>query len=455
MGYSIKVLTNEEFDRLPYDGVGDSLGLADVPNGRVFVRNTHIPELNEYLLDHELDHLVEETPTDCDHTGNIRYKKFRQGAGNVGAIALPIIGAALGGPAGAAIGGAAGGALKGGIGGEEKSLGGAFKGGAIGGLSGFAGSKLTGNFGMPNGTIGNLPQTLGTGLKSGLGIGNIFKNAGSMLGFGGGASTAGNLMGGTGFGAAKAAGFSPSALFSAGNVPTAFGAGASAAGSSAAGGIGGFGGIGSKQMLGAGLLGLGLAKPLPKAPELPQSVNDLRSQVQAGGNPLAQKAQGALGGLLDQQFNPLSEPEIQAATRQLEIDQVKAEDQVRDLYRNLRPGTDPSTDSSFRRDLQEVQDQFARAKADTLASRTRDVKSQFDQQRMGQIQQAMGISDQQMNQLMQLAQLDVQQIAQQLQLDVAQAELFKNTFTNLGSSLIQPPGFLEQILGRMGTQNAA
>lgn len=453
MGYSIKVLTNDEFDRLPYDGVGDSLGLADVPNGRVFVRNTHIPELNSYLLDHELDHLVEETPTDCDHTGNIRYKKFRQGVGNVGAVALPIIGAALGGPAGAAIGGAAGGALKGGIGGEEKSLSGAFKGGAIGGLSGFAGSKLTGNFGMPNGTIGNLPQTLGTGLKSGLGIGNVFKNAGSFLGFGGGASTAGNLGAkGLGAGGLKVLGGDPTAN-AFGPILSKFGA-SPVAGSSAGGGLG-FGGIGSKQMLGAGLLGLGLAKPLPKAPELPQSVNDLRSQVQAGGNPLAQKAQGALGGLLDQQFNPLSEPEIQAATRQLEIDQVKAEDQVRDLYRNLRPGTDPSTDSSFRRDLQEVQDQFARAKSDVLATRTRDLKSQFDSQRMGQIQQAMGISDQQMNQLMQLAQLDVQQIAQQLQLDVAQAELFKNTFTNLGSSLIQPPGFLEQILGRMGTQNAA
>ena len=207
MSYSIKVLTNSEFDELPYRDADISLGLADVSNSRVYIRNTHIKELNEYLLDHEVEHLIEETPTD-DENG-IRYKKFRQAAGNVAAVLGPLVGGAVGGPGGAAIGGAVGGGLKGGIGGEKKSFGGALKGAAIGGATGFGGAKLTGNFGMPNSTIGNLLPTLGTGLKSGFGAGNILPN----LGF---KSTAGNL-GMTGLGGAKAAGLQPSKLFSAGN----------------------------------------------------------------------------------------------------------------------------------------------------------------------------------------------------------------------------------------------
>lgn len=75
MSYEIKVLSSEEFDNLPYDGIGDSLGFADVKRGKVFVRHTGSHELNRYLINHEIDHLVEEHPTDEDEHG-IRHKKF-------------------------------------------------------------------------------------------------------------------------------------------------------------------------------------------------------------------------------------------------------------------------------------------------------------------------------------------------------------------------------------------
>ena len=72
MSYSIKILSNQEFDKLPFEFASNALGLADVKNNSVYVRNTHVKELNRYLLDHELDHLVEETPT--DEVGGVRYK---------------------------------------------------------------------------------------------------------------------------------------------------------------------------------------------------------------------------------------------------------------------------------------------------------------------------------------------------------------------------------------------
>lgn len=72
--YEIKVLNSKEFDKLPYDGISDSLGIADVKRNRVFVRDTGVHELNRYLISHEIDHLVEEHATDEDAHG-IRHKK--------------------------------------------------------------------------------------------------------------------------------------------------------------------------------------------------------------------------------------------------------------------------------------------------------------------------------------------------------------------------------------------
>jgi len=192
----------------------------------------------------------------------------------------------------------------------------------------------------------------------------------------------------------------------------------------------------NKSQIGSALLGFGLNKSTPKVPALPQSFEDLRSKVNSGGSPLRQQATGQLSSMMNEQYNPLSQPEIEASLRQLELDQKTSEDQVRDLYRNIRPGTDPSSDSSFRRDLGEVQDRFARAKADQLATRTRDTKSIFDNQRMAQIQQSLGADDNQMNQLAQLAQQDINQIMTQLQMDYASALNFKEVFQSLGGQLL-------------------
>src|SRR3990167_3123062 len=84
--YTVKVLSEKEFERLPYGRAREALGVADPKTNTAYVRYTAYPELNKYLIDHEFEHLVEEVPT--DEIDGVRYKiPF--------AAALPAIGGAL------------------------------------------------------------------------------------------------------------------------------------------------------------------------------------------------------------------------------------------------------------------------------------------------------------------------------------------------------------------------
>lgn len=299
--------------------------------------------------------------------------------------------------------------------------------------------------------VGLANPALGVGLAAGGQLGQG-RNIGQAVqsGIGQGFS---NFFGGTpAFASTASAPNTFSGITSAGKgVNVGFGRGVAGASpvsqqsisSSGGGGIGNIlkmfgatGGDQAKNIGGIASLATGLLKGYPKVPDTSAQLDQLRAQ--AGGNPLSQFAQGQLQNQMNEQYNPLTQPEIDAALRQIEVEQGHAVDQLRDQYRNLRPGTDPSTDSTFRRDLMELQDQFSRQKADTLATRTRDTKSIFDQQRMQQIQTALGASQQEMQNLTQIAQLDIGQIMAQLSLDAQQAQLFKETFLDLGSNLISP-----------------
>ena len=159
---------------------------------------------------------------------------------------------------------------------------------------------------------------------------------------------------------------------------------------------------------------------------------------------------------MGQEFSPLDEFEISAALRQLEKDKVRALEGVRETYRNARPGSSMDTDSTFRKDYQEVEQQYSQLAADTVANRTRDVKSQFDQQRTQQIQLALGANESEMNQLMNIAQLDLVSVMKQLDLDAENARLFKETFLNLGASMLKPKSALDEfIAGELAKRKAA
>lgn len=79
--YTIKVLSNKDFDDISrsnprYSYVDETnLGFADRELGVAYVRNTHIHDLNKYLINHELEELESDSSTHEDPNG-IRHKKF-------------------------------------------------------------------------------------------------------------------------------------------------------------------------------------------------------------------------------------------------------------------------------------------------------------------------------------------------------------------------------------------
>lgn len=452
MEYNIKILNSEDFDRLsPHevDGVDvrDSLGVANVNTGRIFVRNTGVDELNKYLVNHEISHLFEDEVTDAEPgKPHIRHKKFRDAA----AQAAPIIGTVAGslipgvGPiVGPAIGGAlgsAGGRLISSEGDRNfRSVGGsALKGGIGGALSGFLGSKL---FGAP--TQSASTRALGSPITT---------TAGKGFTTSVGASSSPQLS------QAQSVSTGPLSFLNRGltNIKNLFGGGGGGGGGGPQGTIdtgqksgGGifdlFGTPSAKQILGAGSLGLGLFAPYPKVPDISAQTAELRNQI--NNNPLRDQAQGVLSGNLNREFSPLTDEEIQSAVRQIDEAEKRAEDQIRDVYRNIRPGSDEFTDTALSKELEDNRIRFAQARADAVAGRTRTAEDRFRGQQSSDIAQALGASDQEIQQLTQLANLDIGQIMTQLGLDFNQASLFKQTFLNLGTDLIAPQPSLSDFFG--------
>ena len=60
MSYTIKILSDREFERLPYDETEVSLGIADPRTNTAYVRHVASDELQKYLINHEFDHLIGE-----------------------------------------------------------------------------------------------------------------------------------------------------------------------------------------------------------------------------------------------------------------------------------------------------------------------------------------------------------------------------------------------------------
>ena len=290
MGYSIKVLSSEDFDELPYGRAMSALGLCDPQTGEVYVRQTGLQDLTKYLLNHELDHLVEEVPT--DEVDGIRYKDPGKYIGPISQVALPLIGNAIAPGIGGVLGGAAGGALNTGLSKGRKAKGIDYLTSAgIGAGTSYLGGKLTGNFGVPNQQIFSksaIPNSGFSGITSagkGVAVNSAQKSPGFMN----------NLLG----------------MFSSGLGVKNIGSGISNAfGGGSGGGVGGGGGNGGggdsggssfgkylkdpAHIIGLGSLAVGLRNNNPPVHHLPQSAEDYRSKVKSGGNPLNQMAQNRL-----------------------------------------------------------------------------------------------------------------------------------------------------------------
>lgn len=70
--YTVKILSNDEFDKLPYSKTKTSLGMADPKTNIAYIRDTGYNDITKATIGHELDELIAKTsPHEVD---GIRYK---------------------------------------------------------------------------------------------------------------------------------------------------------------------------------------------------------------------------------------------------------------------------------------------------------------------------------------------------------------------------------------------
>lgn len=114
---------------------------------------------------------------------------------------------------------------------------------------------------------------------------------------------------------------------------------------------------------------------------------------QGGQAPLDPLITQRLQELLSSQFNDLSQEEIDAILSDLDDSEQKELDFIIDQYKNLRPGADIESDSSFRRDIGEVREKYAKLKQEATARGRRDTRNQFNQDLLSALQVATGQSE--------------------------------------------------------------
>ena len=324
--------------------------------------------------------------------------------GSIAQIGGPILGGALGGPGGAAAGGAIGGALSG-----KK---GALKQAGIGAAAGYGGAKLLGLGGSgsnPLSSIGNalsslnpfksgtaygataVPQSFGSSYFNPMSTGSGFSNPASQL-----VNTQQSSQSKTGFGGSLT------------KNPLLLGLG---------------------TMLGSQFIGS------PKVPNLPQSVIDFQNTARQG-NPLQNQTASALSQQLGQTQQNLGQPEIDALNRQYDLAQEQELKSVDSMYKSLRPGTDPLTDTAYQKDLGRVRDRYATLRADSVAQAQRQISNDFASQRANTIAQAAGLSQQQMSQLASLSQYDLDRQLAQLQIDYADKQFLRDYLLQFGGNIV-------------------
>jgi len=177
--YTVRLLENKDFDKLPYENISDSLGFADPETGDCYIRKTGVPNWDMATIQHEIDELLANKSFHEDANG-IRHKKFFK------EVFLPYVAPVVAGIATGGLGSALGlgttaAKVAGGIAGAGTA--GAVKGGkpsswlpaaAMGGLGGYGGAAAVPGFQAGAAASkaaggGILGQTL-SGLQSGLGF---------------------------------------------------------------------------------------------------------------------------------------------------------------------------------------------------------------------------------------------------------------------------------------------
>lgn len=263
-------------------------------------------------------------------------------------------------------------------------------GGLLGGIGNLFKSGASGLGNLANQGASALGQ--GAGAISG-GIGNLFNSFGSGYGGGGGGGQQGPSAGGQ-------------------QNPQM---GQKSGGTGLFGGM--FGGGGSKSVL-PGLAGLFGSQLIgnPKAPQLPDSFAKYQQQAQSGGNPLGQQSNQYLQSIVSGQNTSAND----AATHSLDLNYQEQLRQLNGMYKSLRPGTDPTSDTTYQRDLSNLNDQYTRQKAQVLS-----------QQQQGAAQAGIASSGQSMNEQATAIDTQVSQLAQQWQMDAQQRQALREMLMQL------------------------
>lgn len=179
------------------------------------------------------------------------------------------------------------------------------------------------------------------------------------------------------------------------------------------------GGLNSQQpgfnmkQFGTGLAGLFGANmiPNPGMPKMPDSFNQFQKQAQAGGPPIMQQGNQYLSTLLSGQNTAAND----AATHSLDLNYQEQLRQLNGMYKSLRPGTDPTSDTTYQRDLSNLNDQYTRQRAQTLA-----------QQQIGAAGQAGQMGQEQASQQQSAIEAQLNQIAEQWNMSYEQRSQLRN-----------------------------
>ena len=177
--------------------------------------------------------------------------------------------------------------------------------------------------------------------------------------------------------------------------------------------LGGLGTIGLSQMIGN-----------PKPPAMPEGYNQYMQMMQGGGTPGMQSANKYYQGVLSGN----NQGAYDAATSSLDETYANEEKKLRDMYKSLRPGTDPSTDSTFQRDLTELQGNYAKQRA--LASAG---------VQQGAAQGASQVGGQQMQGMQTGLAAQLDQLASQWGMSYAQKDALRKMLMGVGGYQITGP----------------
>ena len=90
MNYTVKFVDSDTFDKLPYNKVGTSVGVADRNRGIAYVRDTGNP-MDIFTAHHELEHLKGDDLHELESPGEdgVYYKNFGESVGQFFQASIP------------------------------------------------------------------------------------------------------------------------------------------------------------------------------------------------------------------------------------------------------------------------------------------------------------------------------------------------------------------------------